>query len=315
MIVSRSPEDIAPQISEGSCVTIGNFDGVHLGHQKLLRETVSQSAALGLPSVAVTFEPHPLRLFTGNTLPPLITLLEQKLEILAGLNLDFTLCLEFTRAMAALDPETFVISYLVQTLKVKKLIIGYDYAFGKNRAGNYDLLARLGRVHGFQVEQLSPVLMGGIIVSSTRIRDMIEAGEVWDSRPLLGRFYRIAGRVIHGQKRGGPMLGFPTANICLKDELFPKTGVYAVWAQMGDKIMPAVANIGFNPTFGNEVLSVEVHIMDFNGDIYDRDIVVHFVQRLRSEKKFSSLDELKRQIGKDTLLARTILASPEAQPA
>ena len=314
MIVARSPEDIAPNIS-GSCVTIGNFDGVHRGHQKLLRETVSQAAELGLPSVAITFEPHPLRLFTGNSLPPLITLLDQKLEILAGLNLDFTLCLEFTRAMAALDPETFVTRYLVQTLKTRKLVIGYDYAFGKDRAGNYDLLTRLGEIHGFEVEQLSPVLIDGIIVSSTRIRDMIEAGQVWDTRSLLGRFYRVAGQVVHGKKRGGPMLGFPTANICLKDELFPKTGVYAVWAQLNGSIMPAVANIGFNPTFGNDVLSVEVHIMDFDGDIYEQDILVHFVQRLRSEKKFSSLDELKTQIGKDKNLARQILASSEAQPA
>jgi riboflavin kinase/FMN adenylyltransferase len=173
----------------------------------------------------------------------------------------------------------------------------------------------LGRVYGFEVEQLDPVLVGGVIVSSTRIRDLIESGQVWEARPLLGRFYRVAGRVIHGMKRGGPMLGFPTANIHLTDELFPKTGVYAVWAEIQKRILPAVANIGFNPTFGNDVLSVEVHIMDFKGDLYDQDILVHFVQRLRSEKKFSGLDELKAQIARDKKIARTILASPEAIPA
>lgn len=314
MIVYHSPEDMAKKIS-GSCVTIGNFDGVHMGHQALLRKTVQEAAKLGLPSVAVTFEPHPLRLFTGNSIPPLITLLDQKLEILASLNLDFTLCLPFTRALAALAPETFVARYITETLKAKKLIIGYDYAFGKDRAGNYDLLSQLGQVYGFEVEQLAPVLIDDVIVSSTRIRDMVEAGDVWDVRPLLGRFYRVSGQVIHGKKRGGPMLGFPTANMCLKDELFPKIGVYAVWAEIDQTIMPAVANIGFNPTFGNDILSVEVHIMDFEKNIYDRDILIHFVQRLRSEKKFSSLDELKQQISKDKDIARQILAAPEAQPA
>jgi riboflavin kinase/FMN adenylyltransferase len=314
MIVYYSPEDIAKNRS-GSCGTIGNFDGVHVGHQALLRKTVSEAAKMGLPSVAVTFEPHPLRLFTGKSIPPLITLLDQKLEILASLDLDFTLCLPFTRSMAALAPETFVARYIAETLKAKKVIIGYDYAFGKDRAGNYDLLSQLGQVYGFEVEQLSPVLIDDVIVSSTRIRDMVEAGDVWDARLLLSRFYRISGRVIHGKKRGGPMLGFPTANICLKDELFPKTGVYAVWAEIDQTIMPAVANIGFNPTFGNDILSVEVHIMDFEKNIYDQDILIHFVQRLRSEKKFSSLDGLKQQIGKDKDIARQILATPEAQPA
>ena len=314
MITCHNAEEIAPRIS-GSCVTIGNFDGVHLGHRTLLEKTVSQARSSGLSSVAVTFDPHPLRLFTGNSTPPLITLLDQKLELLADMGLDYTLCLTFNHDLAAMAPEQFVSRYLVETLKTRKLIIGYDYAFGKGRAGNYKLLSRLGRVYGFEVEQLDPVLVDGVIVSSTRIRDLIEAGQVWEARPLLGRFYRVAGTVIHGMKRGGPMLGFPTANIHLTDELFPRTGVYAVWAEVQDLVLPAVANIGFNPTFGNEVLSVEVHIMDFQGDLYDQDIFVHFVQRLRSEKKFAGLDQLKAQIAKDKTIARTILASPEARLA
>ncbi|WP_462325614.1 bifunctional riboflavin kinase/FAD synthetase [Desulfoplanes sp.] len=313
MLISHNAKEIAPRIT-GSCVTIGNFDGVHLGHRTLLEKTVSQARTFGLASVAVTFEPHPLRLFTGNSNPPLITLIGQKLELLEGMGLDYTLCLEFNNAMAALAPERFVSRYLVETLKTRKLIIGYDYAFGKGRAGNYELLSQLGRVYGFDVEQLDPVLVDGVIVSSTRIRDLVEAGQVWEARPLLGRFYRVAGKVVHGMKRGGPMLGFPTANIHLTDELFPKTGVYAVWAEVQGAILPAVANIGYNPTFGNDVLSVEVHIMDFKGDLYDRNIFVHFVQRLRSEKKFSGLDELKGQITKDKNIAKTILTSPEARP-
>ncbi len=314
MIISHHPDEIAPN-THGSCVTIGNFDGVHLGHRTLLEKTVAQAKPLGLTSVAITFEPHPLRLFTGTSTPPLITLLEQKLELLEGMHLDLTLCLEFNHELAALSPEAFVSKYLVKTLNIHKLNIGYDYAFGKGRAGNHEVLNRLGQKYGFEVERLDPVIKNGGIVSSTRIRDLVEAGQVWEASPLLGRFYRIAGTVVHGMKRGGPMLGFPTANIHLTDELFPKTGVYAVWAEVQGKTLPAVANIGFNPTFGNKVLSVEVHIMDFTGDLYETNILVHFVQRLRSEKKFSRLDELKAQIGHDKELARTILTSSRACPA
>ena len=166
---------------------------------------------------------------------------------------------------------------------------------------------------GFGVEQLEPVMVDQTIVSSTRIRDLVEAGDVWAAKPLLGRFYRVAGTVVRGQNRGGRLLGFPTANVHLIDELFPKTGVYCCWAELDGQIHKAVANIGFNPTFGNEVLSVEVHILDLNEDLYDRPLKVHFVQRLRGERKFSGLDELKTQIGKDIALGRTILALPEAR--
>jgi len=198
-------------------------------------------------------------------------------------------------------------------LKVKELIIGYDYAFGKGRKGNYELLKRLGEKFGFTIEQLPPVMVDGAIVSSTRIRDMVQAGRVWEARNLLGRFYRVQGKVITGQKRGGPLLGFPTANICLKDELFPKTGVYAVWVEVSGQIKPGVANIGYNPTFGNDYLSVEVHILDFKQNIYGQAIRVHFVQRLRSEKKFADFNELKKQIQADIELGQKILKSSEAQ--
>jgi riboflavin kinase/FMN adenylyltransferase len=298
---------------QASCATIGNFDGVHLGHQKLIARVRDRARILNIPSVVITFDPHPLRVLVDKKTPPFITLAEQKLELISKLGVDYVLCLKFTKELAALKPEDFVYKYLVQGLKVKELIIGYDYAFGKGRKGNYELLKKLGEKFGFIVEQLPPVMVDGAVVSSTRIRDLVQAGQVWEARKLLGRFYRVQGRVISGQKRGGPLLGFPTANICLKDELFPKTGVYAVWVEVLGQIKPGVANIGYNPTFGNDYLSVEAHILDFKQNIYNQDIKVHFVQRLRSEKKFSGLDALKKQIRADIELGRKILNTPEAQ--
>ncbi|NCD26436.1 MAG: bifunctional riboflavin kinase/FAD synthetase [Deltaproteobacteria bacterium] len=309
--VSR-PEQIGG-LENGSCVTIGNFDGVHVGHQRLLGRVRDRALQLGLPSVVITFEPHPLRFFTGRKTPPFITLPEQKTELITQLGIDHLLCLEFNAALAAMPPEEFVRRILVGGLRVRELIIGYDYAFGKGRSGNYALLGRLGQELGFEVEQLEPVLMDQTIVSSTRIRDLVEAGDVWAARPLLGRFYRVSGTVVHGQNRGGRLLGFPTANMHLNDELFPKTGVYCCWAEVDGDVHPAVANIGYNPTFGNEVLSVEVHILDLHADLYGKPMHVHFVQRLRGEKKFSGLDELKAQIAKDVALGRIVLSQAEAR--
>ncbi len=312
MIVARTIDELKGAIS-GSCVTIGNFDGVHKGHQKLITRTCQKAETLGLISVVVTFDPHPLRVIMGEKTPPFITLTEQKLELISALGPEAVLVLEFNREMAALSPEDFVQTYLLDGLNMKELVIGYDYAMGKGRSGNHETLKALGDKLGFGVERFSPVALDDAVVSSTRIRDLVQAGKVWDSSSLLGRFYQVKGRVIRGKDRGGKLLGFPTANLKLVDELFPKPGVYAIWVEFEGGIKAGVANIGFNPTFGNKAISVEAHILDFDADIYERDIKVHFVQRIRDEKKFNSLDELKARIGEDINLARRILASPEAQ--
>lgn len=308
------PDQIAG-LEQGSCVTIGNFDGVHIGHQRLIARVRDRAASLGVPSVVITFEPHPLRFFTGRKTPPFITLYAQRAELIASLGVDYLLNLEFNQVLADMAPEAFVRQILVDGLLVRDLVIGYDYAFGKGRSGDYALLSVLGRMWGFAVEQMEPVMVDAAIVSSTRIRDLVEAGDVWSARPLLGRFYRVAGTVIHGQNRGGRLLGFPTANVHLLDELFPKIGVYCCWAEVDGQVHPAVANIGYNPTFGNTILSVEVHILDLNADLYGRQLKVHFVQRLRGERKFASLENLKIQISKDIALSRTVLALPEARLA
>ncbi len=298
---------------EGSALTIGNFDGVHAGHQQLIQQVKKRARRMGLSSIVVTFDPHPLRVLVGKKTPPFITLTQHKLELMQEMGVDFILCMPFNKDIASMEPEDFVCQLLVQKLKLRELIVGYDYVFGKNRRGNFQLLQQLGQKYGFSVDQFMPVMVDGAIVSSTRIRDMVESGRVWEARPLLGRFYSVEGRVTTGRQRGGSLLGFPTANILLQDELFPSTGVYAVWAEISGNIHAAVANIGYNPTFGNDYLSVEVHIFDFCQDVYNRNVKVHFVQRLRSEKKFAGVEELKSQITLDCKLARDILKMPEAK--
>lgn len=316
MQIVNSPTAIEPAL-QSACVTIGNFDGVHKGHQQLLGRVRSKADKHGYRAVVVTFDPHPLRLLTQKKTPPFITLTQQKLELFATHKPDACLLLEFTHAMAQQPPEDFVRQILVQGLRVKHLIIGHDYAFGKDRAGNYELLTELGKKYDFTVERVAPVMIENTVVSSTRIRELVMAGDVLAARPLLGRFYTVRGRVEPGFKRGGDLLGFPTANLRLVDELFPATGVYAVWAFLETTALPAVANIGYNPTFGNEVLSVEVHILDFAQDIYGQDLNVCFIKRLRSEKKFTgpdALSDLCQQIASDIATARSLFADPHIQP-
>ena len=249
----------------------------------------------------------------GSAAPPAITLLEHKLECIEASGVQVCVVLPFTRELAAREPEAFVREILVEGLYLKHLVIGYDYAFGKGRRGNFELLSALGQKYGFGVERLDPVIINGAVVSSTRIRDMVQAGNVWDARPLLGRFHQVRGLVVHGQKRGR-QLGFPTANVGVRDELVPLSGVYAVWVEVEGVVRPGVANIGKNPTFGDFELSVEAHILDFKGKIYDQPIRVHFVQRIRSEKKFSGPEELILRIREDIGLGRMILSAPDARP-
>lgn len=312
MIVVTRIEDIA-DTGIGSCLTIGNFDGVHLGHAKLLQRVRDRAAATALVPMALTFDPHPRNVLSGHTAPPAITTLDQKLECFQACGIQVAVILPFTRDLARLSPGDFVRDILVRELALNHLVIGYDYAFGKGREGNFELLTALGQQYGFTVERLDPVIINGAVVSSTRIRDMIQAGKVWDVRPLLGRYHQVRGTVIHGFKRGRK-LGFPTANLAPADELVPMPGVYAVWVEVGGVIRPGVANVGRNPTFGENALTVESHLLDFKGKIYEQPIRVHFVQRLRAEKRFSGPDELAGRIREDIGLARMILAAPDSRP-
>ncbi|OIN98749.1 MAG: riboflavin biosynthesis protein RibF [Desulfovibrionaceae bacterium CG1_02_65_16] len=313
MIAARSIDELKDTIS-GSCVTIGNFDGVHVGHQRLIGRTCAKAKSLGLVSVIVTFDPHPMTVLMGAKTPPFLSSTRQRLALIEQQGPNVTLVLEFTRQMAALEPEAFVRRYLLDGMAMREMVIGYDYAMGKGRKGNFELLSQLGAAQGFGVERLNPVIVGGAVVSSTRIRDLVQSGNVWDARPLLGRFFEVRGMVIDGMKRGAAMLGFPTANLRLEGTLLPKPGVYAVWAVLDGEPHQAVANVGYNPTFGDTGLTLETHIMDFNRTIYGQELSVRFVQRLRAERKFDSLDALKARIADDVRLGRVILGVPDALP-
>ena len=291
-------------------VTIGNFDGVHLGHQALFHEVIERAETIGGTSVAMTFEPHPLRVLKQNNHPPLITLHEQKIELIARANVDVLISVPFTRDFAALTPREFVEDILLRKVGMQAIVVGGDYTFGRNREGNLGMLRTFGELFDFQVVLADWIKMKRTLsgrISSTKIRELVMAGGVDEVQPLLGRYYQIRGEVAHGRNRGGKLLGFPTANINLQDELCPKTGVYAVTVECLDKKYQGVANIGYSPTFDDHIFTVEVHILDFEQNIYGKKIRVNFVKRIRDEIKFSSLEELSDAIRNDVAVARDIL--------
>lgn len=297
-------------------VTIGNFDGVHLGHQALFHEVIEKADDIGGTSVAITFEPHPIRVLKGNGDPPLLTRFEQKAELIARSGIAELVCIPFTPAFASLSAESFVKDVLLQTIGMKAIVTGKDYSFGKNRTGNIDLLKSLARQCDFEVIVSDWILHSREErISSTKIREYILAGEMDAARKMLGRHYQISGTVISGRNRGARLLGFPTANIALHDEVCPKTGVYAVTVECLEKVFWGVANIGYSPTFDDNIFTIEIHILDFHNDIYGKNIRVNIVERIRDEQKFASLNELTDQIREDIQVARNILiawASPDA---
>lgn len=296
---------------KNAVITIGNFDGVHIGHQALFHEVIEKSDTIDGTSIVMTFEPHPVRVLKQNGHLPLITLYEQKIELIENLGIDVLICVPFTEEFAAISAKIFVEDILLKSIGMKAIVVGKDYTFGKNREGDIDLLQTYAKNLGFEVVvadwiQTSKNWPGRI--SSTRTRELVEDGKVDEARKLLGRYYQIRGVVATGRNRGGRLLGFPTANITLHDELCPKNGVYAVTVGCMEGIFQGVANIGYSPTFDDHVFSVEVHILDFNENIYGRNIRVNFVQRIRDEKKFSNISELSDQIKKDIVKARKILS-------
>ena len=290
-------------------LTIGNFDGVHKGHQALLHQVMEKADEIGGTSIAITFEPHPLRAL-GISSPPLITRYDQKEELIEKSGIDVLICIPFDKAFAAITADDFIEKILVNKIGMKGIIIGPDYTFGKDRTGTIDLLKSEGKRLGFETI-ISPWIndtnTGIERISSTRIREIIMEGKVEQAMKYLGRHYQIRGKVIRGRKRGGSQLGFPTANIKLYDELCPKLGVYAVKAETIKGSFWGVANIGFSPTFGDQMFTIEVHILNFDGDLYDTRLRINLVARLRDEKKFSSIDQLSEQITKDVEIAKEIL--------
>lgn len=292
-------------------VTIGNFDGVHIGHQALFHQVIEKADLLDGTSVAMTFEPHPIRVLKKNGHPPLITLYDQKVELIARSGIDVLICVPFTHQFAEISAKQFVLDILLKRLGMAAIVVGRDYAFGKNREGNLNLLMSFAEAYDFEVDVVDWIPISKNIssrISSTRIRNMVTAGKVGDVPKLLGRHYQIKGTVVQGRNRGGKLLGFPTANLQLHDELCPKLGIYAVTVDLNGTLHQGVANIGYSPTFDDNLFTVEIHILDFSDTLYGREIRVNFIQRIRDEIKFSSIDELSRQITRDIEKAREILS-------
>lgn len=309
MFSLSSVGDIPPLCARGTCVTIGNFDGVHMGHRALIQRTCQKALHTNLPCTVLTFWPHPLRVLAGKHAPPLLTSRARRRLLLERMGVQVCLELPFDRPLAALTPEEFVQQTLVP-LRTRQLVVGYDFTLGKGRAGTAEVLAALGRTHGFEVEQLAPVILQDAVVSSTRIRDLIRQGEVWEAHNLLGRFHSIDGTVMHGHGRGEG-LGFPTANLPASDVLLPRLGVYATWVNVQGIPHAAVTNVGFNPTFDGDNISVESFLLDTTVDLYGQDIKVSFVLRLRDEIRFPNAEALCARIHHDVALARQVLSQAE----
>ncbi len=303
---AQSSFPASPQY-EGTCITIGNFDGVHLGHQALLRRTVEKAQENNLLPVVVTFWPHPLSVLAPSRAPSMLISQNERHRLFEMRGIGLVLALEFSRELAALTPEAFI-QHVLCPLGCRELVVGYDFSLGKGRTGNYDVLQTLGEKYGFGTERLEPVIVNDAVVSSTRVRNLVRQGQVWEVQALLGRPYTLEGPIIHGYGRGEG-LGFPTANLQVGAELVPREGVYATWVYVGkgEKPLPAVTNVGHVPTFGNDALSVESFILEGKPDLYDKEIRLAFVQYIREEQQFSHIGELKERIAKDVALARDIL--------
>ena len=295
----------------GCVATIGNFDGVHLGHQAVFRHLLEKGRAFGVPATVITFEPQPQEFFSLDTAPARLTRMREKLQAFRNSGIERVLLLEFGRRLADMSAQAFVQRLLVEGLAVRYLFVGDDFRFGKGRVGNIDLLRESGRRHGFEVENMTTFALGEQRVSSTRIREVLTRGDLETAARLLGRPYRICGRVARGDQRGRT-IGFPTANIDLHRKVSPLRGVYAVQVYgLADQPLPGVANIGTRPTVsGDTRYLLEVHLFDFQGTIYGEHVQVEFRRKLRDEQRFDSFEQLRRQIVQDAREARDYLGVP-----
>lgn len=301
---------------QGCVATLGNFDGVHLGHRAIIERLAEEGQRLNLPVCVVIFEPQPREFFDPDNAPPRLMRLREKVDRLSELPVDHTLILRFTSALASLPPETFIEKILVRALGTRYLVIGDDFRFGHRRAGDFSLLKARGALAGFEVSDTPSVLIDGLRVSSTLIREALLAGDLDQAARLLGKPYEVCGRIIHGAKRGRA-LGFPTANLLLQRKNTPVRGVFAVTMRgLRDSPLPGVANVGNRPTLsGDETLLLETHLLDFTGDIYGKRVEVEFHRKLRDEHRYPGPDELRAQIERDIAAARDFFAGRTNHPS
>jgi riboflavin kinase/FMN adenylyltransferase len=304
--VIHFPEDPRPARWTHPVLALGNFDGVHRGHRKILDRVCRVASERGATSVVMTFDPHPPRIVRPDKAPPLLMTKAQKIEALADAGLQGAAIVRFTPELSRWDPEMFVRAVLVEWLHVSEVWVGANFLFGHDRAGNFSMLRSLGARYGFKSEKIDPVRYKDFVVSSTRIRRLISEGRVDEAGALLGHAYFIDGTVVQGDRRGRE-LGFPTANLCTDNELLPPHGVYATTTKIDGVVRASVTNIGSRPTVDRSGrTTIETHIFDVDRDMYGASIRIGFVQRLRDERAFESLDLLKAQIGNDVQRARML---------
>jgi len=309
---SQTPVGVAaplPSLANGTTVTVGSFDGVHLGHQAVLREIDRRARAAGRASVLVTFDPHPLEVVNPGAAPPLLTTGPERLEILALSPLEYVLLVRFDRYLASLTPEEFVLQVLLQRCAVRELVIGHDHGFGRGRSGDVDTLRRLGEAHGFEVDVVPPVDFAGQHVSSSRIRRAVAGGDLSTAAAMLGRRYGVVGRVGEGERRGR-LLGVPTINLSELSprKLLPPDGVYAVRVEWRGGSGGGMMNQGPRPTFQDGRRVLEAHLFDFDGDLYGEWVRIEWIERLRDIERFGSVDQLKEQLKRDRAGAVAALA-------
>jgi len=306
MIIYRDFKSVAKQ--EHSILTIGTFDGVHLGHVEILKTLVSKAKSKNCRSVVITFNPHPRTvLYQDLKRIDLLTPFEKKVELIESFGIDVLVIIDFTQSFSQISYDYFLEKIIIEKIGLSEIILGYDHRFGKNRDGNSSILLSLKNKLGFEVTTLPPIQKNNITISSTKIREYLHEGRITNANDLLGRRFSLSGKVVHGDKRGRT-LGFPTANIEFSDNslLVPPTGVYFVEVEINKRFYKGVMNIGNRPSFANAsdteenaTTINEVHILNFNELIYDKEIEISFIDRIRDEKKFYTIEELKEQIRKD----------------
>ncbi len=306
MDVIRENREI-PENLKGAFVTIGNFDGVHLGHRSIFRRLVEAARREGRPAAAISFDPHPKMILHPELRPfYLITTTEEKIRLLAELGLDAFILIPFSAEYARMTATEFVHGILWEQLRIRRIIIGHDYTFGRGKEGNETFLSEAGRRLGFEVDVMNAFCVGDTVISSTKIREALLAGDVRFAATLLGRPYNLGGRVTSGNRRG-VQLGFPTANIIPVKELVPRRGVYAVRVLFRGHRHDGIVNIGFNPTFSGQEQTIEAHIFDFRRDLYGEDLEILFIERIRDEVRFENSGKLIEQIHRDIERAGDVL--------
>jgi riboflavin kinase/FMN adenylyltransferase len=296
-------KETTKEIFKDTVLTLGNFDGLHRGHIKIIKLVSARAKKLGVKSALYTFDPHPLKVVAPEKSPPLMLTIKEKARLVESYAVDYMIVANFTKEFASKDPREFVKEVLVDRLRAREVIVGHDYAFGKGKRGTIHFLKELGKEFGFKVTVVDAFKLAGKVVSSSRVRAEVKGGRLRSAAKLLGRDFKVLGKVVRGTNIG-KTIGFPTANIMPITELRPKEGVYAVRAEIDGEKVNGVANIGVAPTFGGKEETIEIHLFNFKKDIYGKIITVAFIRRLRGERAFRDKEALIRRIKKDIERAR-----------